>query len=356
MSTTTTNRGSRANNRTGRTGRKSAAQAAQVSDIVTATSEKVAENNLLGLNSSSHDLAVLTAAGGSVYDIELIDSLLNAAPVESENIEDSALYKKVKSHFTVVPFDESAKRLELINGVIARTGSTTISDIVMSNIDAKVAELKKEYNKNNVAPVCSVAIVLELIKKEYAQEYKEYTGTDINTLSVSSVRYYSRVFGSLSSSVLSSTATSAEIIRAILSEKIKKECAQVIENEKKNARKKCYSGIDAAAVGAFKYGMSLEKFLDLAKRYYLIASHMTTKLEKGLSRAQDKNAALAARLRTIAFSGAIYLTDIDSSGDFVLSIPNKAPKKGAKVVTDLVKEYNNRAKQIAQALDLLSNK
>lgn len=310
-------------------------------------------NNSLG-TATSHDLRVLMESGtAKVEDIDLIDSLLNTATDDDIKVEDTKLYKKIIAAFSAPSFDTAARTSELYAAIIARKGAAALTPQVIAAVDTQVTSEKRVFIANNPAPAYSPAIVINWIAKNAAVDYRKYTGVSIDKVKADNVQYYTRVFGAVSSAPLADNATLADVVRAILSEKARYEAAKVaLRMEYRNdlhARKDTRT----AALGAFRSGMSKERFVAYAATCYDWAEREGSRLAASIEAAEMKlNAARLELFRlTDGMRGFVHEYGIFEG---VWFMPDRLPSRDVSAdVRKLWNDCRKRAKDIETAKGLL---
>ena len=330
-----------------------AKKSARKDELVNAAVQAASVNNSLGV-ATSHDIRVLMDSGtAKVEDIELIDTLLNSAADDDVKVEDTKLYKKIVAAFTPARFDDAARTSELYTAIIARKGAAALTPQVIAAVDTQVASEKRVFNANNPAPAYSPALVIDWITNNAADEYRKYTGVAINKVVPANVRYYTNVFGVVSSAPLADGATLADVVRAILSEKSRVQAAKVALRREYSDNLHARKDTRTAARGAFLSGMSRERFIEYAATCYDWAVNEGSRLAASIEAAEIKlNAARLELYRlTDGVRGFVY-----ESGELegVWFMPDRLPSRGVSAdVRKLWNDCRKRAKDLETARALL---
>lgn len=321
-------------------------------ETINAVVESASINNSLGV-ASSHDVRVLLDSGmANIEDVDLIDNLLNSAPDDTK-VEDTKLYKKIVSAFTAPVFDADSRIAELYAAIISRKGSAALTPSVISAVANQVASEKRAFAAKNPAPSFSPALVIEWIKNNSASEFKTYTGVSIDSINPSDVRYYSRVFGCVSSSPLPDGASLADTVRAILSEKARFEAAKVAERQEWRDTLHARKDTRTAALGAFRSNMSKEEFVKYAAKCYDWAEREGSRLAASIAEAEIKLDALYLELFRLT-DGLRGFTIETGAFEGVWCFPSRLPGRGVSAdVRKLWNDCRKRAKDIETAKGLL---
>lgn len=274
-----------------------------------------------------------------------IDALITIEETEEKAKEDR-LYNKVVSHFLAPSFDSDKRKADLLTGHVLAGGS--ISPAIIAKVDDMVSEEKKVFEKNNPAPLCTPALVLDLIKKEYANEFASVVGCPVSEVALSDVKTYSRSLGVLVSVSIPADATAQMIVRSVLSYKYLLLDRAAKAKERRNNNANYYDGMQLAVRSGLELGRSEDQIINDVKYYLSIIrendSKELCKLRNNYYKIREKIDNLSLDI----YNACPALVDVWDGAYIVRLDRVKSVSIPAKVKTDLLCKYRGAVKDLTR--------
>lgn len=274
-----------------------------------------------------------------------IDTLIKVDEIEQKAKEDR-LYNKVVSHFLAPVFDADKRKAELLTGHVLAGGS--ITPAIIAKVDEMVLSEKKTFNEKNPAPLCTTALVLDVIKNNYDNEFKNVVGCSASAIKISDIKTYSRSLGVLLSVSLPDDATAQLIVRSVLSYKylLLDRAAQAKLRSHDNGN--YYDGLRMAMRAGVELGRSDDTIIEDCKYYLrMIRESDSRELSKHRTNYYKYRALLDDISRQLSVA-CPALVDVVCGAYIVY--PDRAKKihVPAKVKTDLLPKYRGAVSALSR--------